>query len=148
FASRPPSGNVPICPGVDNAAIKPLRTAFGLMRGTAEGRRLYSVLVDNGICVNVADLPFNAAYAESRRTFPNDWSESRIVVDRSLVRMTDTDVLAAVLVHEATHIDRAVSGKACFLTNDCTVLANGVDVEEELAAHTAEAQWWIAAYGK
>jgi hypothetical protein len=148
LAARQPTGSVPICAGVANASIKPLRSAFGLMRGTAEGRRLYAVLVDNGVCVTVADLPFNAAYAESRRTFPNDWSGSRIVVDRRLVRITDIDVLAAVLVHESTHIDRAVTGKACFLTNTCTVLANGVEVEEEVAAHTAEAQWWIAAYGK
>jgi hypothetical protein len=119
------------------------------MRGTTEGRRLYGVLVEHGVCVTIRDLPYNAAYAESRRTGPDDWSESRIVIDRDIVRITNLDVLAAVLVHEATHIDRAVSGAACFIApHTCTQLANGVELDEEIAAHTAEAQWWIAAFGK
>ncbi len=32
--------------------------------------------------------------------------------------------------------------------NACTELSNGVDLEEEVVAHEAEAQWWIAAYGR
>lgn len=145
--ARRPSGPVPLCSDVADNAIKPLRKALGLMRGTSEGRRLFAVLVDNGVCVTVRDLPYNAAYAESRRNGFGDWSGSSIVVDRDLVRSTGIDVLAAVLVHEATHIDRAVSGQACFLTDSCVRLANGVEIDEEVAAHAAEARWWIDAYG-
>jgi hypothetical protein len=147
IAPNPPQGTVPICQDVPDPSIKPLRLAFGLMRGTDEGLRLFTMLVDNGVCVTVDDLAYNAAFAESRRTFPDDWSSSRIVVDRDLVRSGAADVLAAVLVHEATHIDRAVSGAACFLDDRCQRLPNGVEIDEEIAAHTAEAEWWIAAFG-
>jgi hypothetical protein len=146
-AVEPPKGVLPLCADVDPILVKPFGSAFALMRGTNDGRRLYDVLVDNGVCVTVADLPFNAAYAESRLRGRDDWSSSTIVVDRSMVRVTDVDVLAAVLVHEATHIDRAVSGQACFLHDSCERLPNGVEIDEELAAHTAEAKWWIAAFG-
>jgi hypothetical protein len=145
--SNPPSGAVPICRDVPEQLIKPLRRAFGLMRGTPEGQRLFNVLVDSDVCVTIDDLTYNAAYAESRQSRPNDWSTSLIVVDRSLVRSSMTDTLAAVLIHEATHIDRAVSGQACFVDDRCDRLPNGVEIEEEIAAHTAEAEWWIAAFG-
>lgn len=143
----PPTGPLPLCEGVPDVSTKPFRLAFGLMRGTAEGARLYEVLTDNDICVDVDDLEYNAAYAESKRDFRGDWSDSRIVVDRDLVRSGGADVLAAVLVHEATHIDRAVSGKACFVSSRCRRLPNGVEIDEEIAAHEAEAEWWIAAFG-
>jgi hypothetical protein len=147
-----PSGALPVCRDVPRAYGHALRLAFGLMRGTEEGRHLYAVLVDNGICVGVTDLAFNTAYSAARG-FGGDWSGSTIMVDRRFVRSLDADVLAAVLVHEATHLDRAISGKACFVktTADggdaCTTLPNGVKVEEEVAAHSAEAEWWLAAYG-
>ena len=70
------------------------------------------------------------------------------MVDRSIVRSGLADVLAAILVHEATHVRRAVDGEACFLSDDCETLQNGVPVEEEVAAHAAEAEWWIAAFGR
>jgi hypothetical protein len=147
-----PSGALPICRGVSPVYGRAFRLAFGLMRGTEEGRRLYALLVDHGICIGVIDLPYNTAYA-SARSVGGDWSGSRIMVDRRVVRSIDADVLAAVLVHEATHLDRAISGRACYLEtapnggNACTTLPNGVEVEEEVAAHTAEAEWWRAAYG-
>ncbi|MDQ3045750.1 MAG: hypothetical protein M3R06_11480, partial [Chloroflexota bacterium] len=36
----------------------------------------------------------------------------------------------------------------CTVTESCTTLPNGVLLEEEVAAHTAEIIWWIAAYGE
>jgi len=147
-----PSGALPVCRDVPRVYGHALRLAFGLMRGTDEGRRLYDLLVDKGICVGVTDLPFNTAYS-SARFVGRDWSGSTIMVDRRFVRSIDAAVLAAVLVHEATHLDRAISGKACYRktapdgADTCTTLPNGVEVEEEVAAHTAEAEWWLAAYG-
>jgi hypothetical protein len=147
-----PTGALPVCSDVSAIYGHAFRLAFGLMRGTEEGRRLYSLLVDNGICVGVTDLPFNTAYSEAR-CLGGHCSGGTIMVDRRYVRSLDADVLAAVLVHEATHLDRAISGKACYLEtapgggDACTTLPNGVKVEEEVAAHTAEAQWWLAAYG-
>ena len=57
-------------------------------------------------------------------------------------------IIAAILAHEATHIDRAVSGTACYYVDACTKLSNGVELEEEIVAHEAEAVWWLAAYGR
>ena len=51
------------------------------------------------------------------------------------------------LIHEATHVDRAITGRDCARAGGCTRLPNGVYLEEEIAAHAAEAGWWIAAFG-
>lgn len=147
-----PTGALPVCDDVPRVYGHALRQAFALMRGTEEGRRLYALLVEHDVCVGVTDLPYNSAYA-SARSIGGDWSGSSIMVDRGYVVSVDADVLAAILVHEATHIDRAISGTACYYEsrsptgNACTTLPNGVELEEEVVAHTAEAQWWIAAYG-
>jgi hypothetical protein len=146
LAPQNPSGRLPLCRDVPPEYGHAFRLAFALMRGTEEGRRLYELLVDQGACVGVADIPFNAAYT-SARGFQGDWSRSVIVVDRGYVRSLRADVLAAILVHEATHLDRAISHTACYYDDSCTTLPNGVEVEEEVAAHTAEAEWWLAAYG-
>lgn len=144
---EPLRGAVPICPSVPANSIPALKRGFALMRTTVEGSRLYDVLVAEDICVEIDDLPFNAAYALSREVNPGNWSESYIVVDRRLVRSGAADVLAAVLVHEATHIDRAVSGAACFINDTCRRLPNGVEIDEEIAAHSAEVEWWIETFG-
>jgi hypothetical protein len=147
-----PRGALPLCDDVPPAYGHAFRLAFGLMRGTDEGERLYDLLIENDICIHVDDLAYNTAYASSR-SVRGDWSSSTIVVDRRYVRSLQADVLAAILVHEATHLDRAISGDACYFNLDeagddtCTTLPNGVTLEEELAAHSAEAAWWIAAYG-
>ena len=44
-------------------------------------------------------------------------------------------------------ISTAPSGEACFIDDSCERLPNGVEVDEEVAAHAAEAEWWIAAFG-
>lgn len=148
-----PPGAVPICTSVIPQYVRALRSGFALMRATAEGRRLYDQLVAQNICVGVTDLPYNTAYAAAREVL-GDWSRSTIMVDTDFVRSLSADVLAAILVHEATHIDRAISHTACYDEvkpngkDGCTTLANGVQVDEEVVAHTAEAEWWIAAYGK
>src|SRR5262249_12665226 len=85
-----PTGALPVCRGVPPIYGRAFRLAFGLMRGTEEGRRLYELLVDHGICVGVTDLPFNTAYS-SARSLGGDWSGSRIMVDRRVVRSIDAD---------------------------------------------------------
>lgn len=147
FAANPARRAVPICPGVTKPSIKPLRLAFGLMRGTDEGLRLYEVLVENDVCVSIDDLSYAIAYAQSRWSPTGGWSESRIVIDRGLIRSGGADLLAAVLIHEATHVDRMISGESCQLADDCNLLPNGVAIDEEIAAHAAEAEWWIEAFG-
>jgi hypothetical protein len=71
----------------------------------------------------------------------------RIVFATNVVRLLNPDELAALLVHEATHADRVARGESCDQTGGCTILANGVPVEEEVAAHAAEAAFWIALHG-
>jgi hypothetical protein len=143
-----PQGAIPLCDDVPPAYGRAFRIAFGLMRATDEGTRLYDQLIEHDICISVDDLAYNTAYA-SARSIRDDWSSSTIVVDRDYIRSLQADVLAAILIHEATHIDRAISGDACYYLGEgaCTELANGVTLEEEIAAHSAEAEWWIAAYG-
>jgi hypothetical protein len=142
-----PAGDGPICPDVPPVFRPALRQAFGLMRATAEGQRLYAVIERNGACVGVTELPYNSAFARVRGSPRTGWHDSMIMVDRHHVRSTRADVLAALLVHEATHLDRAFSGQACYVRTTCTTLDNGVELEEEVAAHAAEAAWWIALYG-
>jgi hypothetical protein len=148
LAPRQPRGAIPLCDDVPGAYGHAFRLAFGLMRGTDEGTRLYDLLIEHDICISVDDLAYNTAYA-SARSIRGDWSSSAIVVDRRYVRSLQADVLAAILIHEATHLDRAISGDACYFQGDdaCTILPNGVTLDEEIAAHGAEAEWWIAAYG-
>lgn len=138
---------LPFCPGIPPDDAKRLTPAFQLMRGTPEGNRLFHELDDLGVCVRVAHIPYNSAYTRTVRSFNGSWGGSTITVDTGLVNSGETDVLAALLVHEATHVDRAVTGVSCVLNDTCTELPNGIEVQEEVAAHAAEARWWIAAYG-
>ncbi|MCC6790897.1 MAG: hypothetical protein IT336_04380 [Thermomicrobiales bacterium] len=147
FDAHPVTGAVPICEGVEAAAIKPLRLAFGWMRGTDEGRRLFDILIEHDVCIEVDDLSYALAFAQSRWSTTSGWAESRIVVDRSLIRSGGAQTLAVVLVHEATHVDRVISGESCHLADECRLLPNGVAIDEEIVAHAAEAEWWIEAYG-
>jgi hypothetical protein len=74
--------------------------------------------------------------------------ESNIVIASDAVRSRTVDVLSAILVHEATHAERAIDEKACFYADNCETLPNGVDITEEIIAHSAEAQFWEELYGK
>jgi hypothetical protein len=147
LASVAPDAHPPICDSVDIQFVPGLSEAFVLMRGTDEGSRLYDELVARDVCVSVDQLTFNGGYSTSWRDWNGDWQRGAIVIDDDYVTTWEADVLAAMLIHEATHIDRAIHGTSCEVTLDCETLSNGVDLEEEMAAHAAEAQWWDAAYG-
>ena len=147
FAEVPDAPRLPVCKGTSEGDFDRLKAAMNLMRRTDEGRRLFALLLDEGVCVGVEEIPYNSGYAYAVRSITGRWSRSYIRADRDLVDAGEPDVLAALLVHEATHIDRFVGGTACSYDDSCTTLANGVDLEEEIAAHAAEAEWWIAMYG-
>jgi hypothetical protein len=148
FAQVGGSVALPLCEGIAKEHVEPFRNAFNLMRQTAEGQRLFQQLLDEGICVRSGEITYNSGYAYVVQSITGRWSRSYIVVASRHVEADDeADVLAAILVHEATHVDRYISGAACSYTDTCTVLPNGVELEEEIAAHAAEAEWWIAAYG-
>jgi hypothetical protein len=146
--SRPPDQPVEFCAGVNADQQRAITDGVALLRATDEGARLYDVLVENGVCIGIDDLDFNSAYATSRWSPVDGWSNSEIVIGEYYVDWLYPDVIAAILAHEATHIDRAVSGTACYYVDACTTLPNGVELEEEIVAHEAEAVWWIAAYGR
>jgi hypothetical protein len=139
---------LPLCEPVSRPRSEALAEGIALMRATDEGLKLYNLIVEEGVCIRIEDLDFNSAYATSRWTPDRGWSESQIVLSRDHVDSLYPDVLAAILVHEATHIARAVGQTACYYADACTILGNGVELEEEMAAHAAEAEWWIAAYGR
>jgi hypothetical protein len=148
FDPAPSAAAYPICENVEGGDQDRLIDGMDLMRGTEEGARLFDQLVDLSICVDTERLVFNSGYASGRQSpIDGSWSASFVMVDQELLRSGETDVVAALLVHEATHIDRYVNGVACNYSNTCTTLPNGVDLEEEYVAHAAEAEWWVAAYG-
>jgi hypothetical protein len=142
-----PNTPLPLCAGETEEQARRLAPGFRMMRGTPEGARLFRVLLDYDVCVRVEALPYNSGYTRAVRSGNGSWGDSEIVVDEALAGAGEPDVLAALLVHEAAHLDRAVSGEACWTADECTELANGVRLEEEVAAHQAEADWWLAAYG-
>jgi len=140
---------VAFCDGTSmgNSDRQALNQGLATMRRTGEGNQLFALLVTNQVCVGVQDVSYNGGFAMTRRDNQGSWLGSEIRVDTGLVQTGDAEILAATLVHEATHVARAVSGTACDTTDACTKLANGVTVEEEVAAHAAEARWWIALHG-
>ncbi|MCA9858541.1 MAG: hypothetical protein KC438_02420 [Thermomicrobiales bacterium] len=143
-----PDAPVLFCDGVTASAQKALAEGVALLRATDEGAALYDIVVENGVCIGTQDLDFNSAYATSRWSPESGWSDSEIVIGDYYVDWLYPDVIAAILAHEATHIQRAVEGTACYYVNACTILPNGVVLEEEIVAHEAETLWWIAAYGR
>lgn len=136
----------PIDPSVPDPFIAPLELAFNYMRATSEGARLFDQLVVNGVEVSVQSIPYNAGYTTSSWT-RSGWKSSEIVIADEAVRTREVDVLAAILIHESAHVDRAISGDACFYTKSCETLSNGIEVQEEEYAHSIEAQFWEALYG-
>ncbi|MGH2548075.1 MAG: hypothetical protein ACRDHN_01695 [Thermomicrobiales bacterium] len=141
-----PSPVYPIDPSVPDAFVRPLEKAFDYMRATDEGARLFDELLANDVLVSVKSIPYNAGYTTSSWT-RSGWRSSEIVIADTAVRTRSVDVLAAILIHESAHVDRAISGDACFYTNSCETLSNGIEVQEEEYAHTVEAVFWKAMYG-
>jgi len=147
------AGRFPLCDGLDPPERTRLRAGLAVMRRTDEGERLFSLLLDRRVCVGVAELPgrtLASARAVERR--PGDWSASTVLVDEARLPRLAVDELAVTLVHEAIHIDRAVRGLRCDSPPageaNCTRLPSGALLEEEVAAHAAEAEWWEAVYGR
>ncbi len=141
-----PSSGLDYCEGVDDQDRARIEWAVTEMRRVDEGKALFARLVDVDLCVDTEDLPYNAGYTAVRSN-GREWMVDKIVLATDVVRTLNPDELAAILVHEATHADRAVRGINCYQTRNCTILANGVPVEEEVAAHAAEASFWIALHG-
>jgi pentatricopeptide repeat protein len=121
--------------------------AFSLVRRTTDGSRLYHEMIDNGICVTVRELDFHAGLAHPWDSLVSGWGHSYVEIDADHLRESSLAIVATTLVHEATHMDRAITGTDCGYDSGCTVLKNGVRLEEETAAHSAEARWWIDMYG-
>lgn len=143
-----PESPIEFCDGVNAVDQRAITDGVAYLRATGEGARLYELLVNEGVCIGTKELDFNSAYATARWSQTAGWSDSEIVIGEYYVDWLYPDVIAAILAHEATHIERAVDGTACYFADACTVLDNGVDLEEEIVAHEAEAEWWIAAYGR
>lgn len=145
---RYPDTPVLFCDNTSASDQQAITAGVALLRATSAGSDLYDVLTREGVCIGVGELEFNSAFARSRWSPGTGWSESEIVIGSNYVDWLYPDIVAAILAHEATHIERAVDGTACYYANACTTLPNGVELEEEIVAHQAEAEWWIAAYGR
>jgi len=137
----------PFCAGVTAGQRHQLQRGLTLMGRTVAGQRLRQLLTHHDICAGTAAIPYNGGYARAERGLFGGWSSSKIILDEVLVAEVDADVLASMLIHEATHIERAIAGTSCGISHDCEALPNGVHLEEEIAAHAAEAEWWIEVHG-
>lgn len=143
-------GNLPgsaICRDVSQADAAKLQRGLARMREAGEGERLYQVLIDHDVCITVRDLTRYAGLALPRQGDDAGWTHSTVEIARDHLATAGSDVLATTLVHEATHIERSVKGATCLDHNACTFLTNRVVLDEEIAAHAAEAAWWVAVYG-
>jgi hypothetical protein len=141
-----PAALYPIDRSVPQGLRAPLVQALDLMRAVPEGERLFNLLVENDVLISVEPMEYNAGYTATQWT-RFGWRSSEIVIAGDTVRTRTVDVLAAILVHEAAHAERAISEEACFYQGDCETLPNGVQIDEELYAHRVEAAWWQAVYG-
>jgi hypothetical protein len=144
--SAPPAARYPIDRSVPQGLRLPLVKALDLMRATPAGARLFTLLVANDVLISVEPMEYNAGYTSTSWT-RFGWRSSEIVIAGDAVRTRTVDVLAAVIVHEAAHAERAITEEACFYRGDCETLPNGVQIEEELYAHQVEARWWREIYG-
>jgi hypothetical protein len=148
LAAKPEEGQTPLCDTVTESQSRVMTDAVALMRATERGAALYDLLEREGVCIGIEEIEYNSAYALSRWSPENGWADSEIRVDDSFITSLYPDVLAAIFVHEARHIERAIERTACYYADACTTLPNGVELEEEVEAHGAEAEWWIEMYGR
>ena len=146
FLPAPPAQRYPIDRSTPRSLVPPLVRAFDLMRATPDGARLFDLLVANDVQISIEPLAYNAGYTSTTYT-GSGWIRSNIVIAADIVRTRQVEVLAAILVHEAVHADLAISGRACFYGDSCTTLSNGIQLEEEVAAHAVEARWWRDMFG-
>lgn len=147
--SRPsarPADVYPIDSAVNDVYAGVLRNAFDMMRSTDEGAELFDLLLENDVFVSVEDIRYNAGYTRTKWSWYG-WVSSDIVIDSGSIRTRNLDSLAAILVHEAAHAQRAINGEACYFNETCDTLPNGVELTEEVAAHEIEARFWAELYG-
>ena len=141
----PPTG-LAFCQGVEAEDRDRIERAATEMRRAEEASKLLSMLIDEQICIGTVDLDYLFGYTRYGGSRLNP-RVLYIVIDRDDLRYLRPDETAALLVHEAIHAVRILDGTNCFLTQDCEVLPNGNQVEEEVAAHSAEARFWIEIHG-
>lgn len=141
-----PSG-VAFCRELDRKTTNLFEAAIQEMRSVGNGEELYRLLVERSICLEVDKLgDFVSCFSVSDPTTSAPFTPF-IVIDFYALEIIQPDELAAILVHEATHAQRLFEGTSCYLSSACTLLPNGVELEEEVVAHRAEALWWGARHG-
>ncbi len=145
---QPFEGEIIVCDEVTPSQRRAFEDGVAMMRATEKGRELHELLQSEGVCIGIVDLPYNSAFAMARWSPTNGWAGSEIRIDKGFVTFMYPDLLAAILVHEGVHIQRAIEGTACYYAQSCTDLPNGVHLDEEVVAHSAEAEFWIELYGR
>lgn len=134
------------CKGTGSADRKRIEAAAREIMLWDDVRPLIQELIDHNVCLTTETLSYNGGYTRVIRT-SRGVVVTKIVVDKQLVSYLKSDELAAVLVHEATHAHRVFKRANCWQVGTCDILPNGVAVEEEVAAHKAEALFWIELHG-
>ena len=126
---------------------KRLEQAAEVMRTTDEGKSLEGGLIAHKTCIEVEKLDPDVAGVTEIAWNGSQYAVTDIAIAQELPDRLRKEELAAVLVHEAMHARRTWLGENCVQTDACETLSNGVELEEEEAAHAAEARFWIALYG-
>jgi hypothetical protein len=134
------------CAGVTTSEQATIFRAVGEMRRTKEGNHLANEILGKSVCFGVEEIAYNGGYF-SMRTGPSGPAEYRIIIDRTVLQTLTDEENGALLVHEAAHAHRAFAGTNCGETEDCALLPNGIAISEEVAAHAAEARFWIEIHG-
>ncbi|MDQ2683143.1 MAG: hypothetical protein M3Y37_06415 [Chloroflexota bacterium] len=135
------------CDDTSDEQIRAIELAAAEMRRTATGRHLQQTFADFPSCIGVMDMNYVAAFTTFNPNLFGSPSAVFIFIHPWVVENYAADELAAVLVHEATHAERLIDKTGCHFIETCQELPNGTFVEEEVAAHGAEAEFWMEIHG-
>ena len=139
-------GGIAFCAELDPNTADKVNLALDVMKSTGIGPMLAEILVESQTCIAIGDrdaLPGTTSVHFDEAT---ERYQHVISLSSSVVNEADADELAALIVHEAVHVERSINRLECSAQSHCVLTVSG-DVPDEMAARRAEALWWLARHG-